>query len=56
MFGEQDKETCYNKTIMSYLYQLFGTTIGYDKLNPLLILPYISFEILNFDFFGGLAT
>lgn len=36
IFDAQYKETCYDKTIIFYLYMLFGTTIGYDKLNPII--------------------
>jgi hypothetical protein len=49
-FGAQDRETGYDKTILSHVNPLFGALIGKDKLNLFLILSYCSFVILILNF------
>jgi len=55
LFGAHDRETRYDNTIISYLNSLFGAPIGYNKLNLLLIISYLSFVILILSF-DGLPT
>jgi len=49
-FGAHDRETEYDKTIISCFNPLFGAPIGNDKLNLFLILSYPPFVILILDF------
>jgi len=49
-FGAYDKETGYDKTILSCFNPLFGASIGKDKLNLFLILSYPPFAILILGF------
>ena len=49
-FGAHDKETEYDKIILSWFNPVFGAPIGYDKLNFFLILSYSSFVISILSF------
>jgi hypothetical protein len=49
-FGAHDRETGYDKTILSCFNPLFGASIENDKLNLFLILSYPLFIILILSF------